>query len=160
MRFGGTIRNILVMIAAALTLSACGESNDCKTEERTAVVLTTDVYNLGTLECSSSYTPIEIGVGVQTEKNAKYEITEVRGEEYPYKNVQKAIKLHLQPPADTTISSAIVNTANSDDKELRLNVGANGTVDMEVKTAEYANSPQYYYNYPINSITLCTKRTS
>lgn len=168
MRYLAIVRAALGAFGVAAVLSACGGQSDSDAAQSTtqappvtAVVSASTSYEAKpTLKCNTGYIPVEIGVGTHTEVDAEYKLSEIRGEKYPYSNVQQAVKLYAKPPTGVTIPAGIVHAADSKDREFSLSIGDSGFVEMELKTAQYAYLPEYYNNYPISSITLCTKRTS
>lgn len=166
------MRRILlpVFFVVALALSACGDTGDCDSSTDTtgqgvtasapAVVESTNLTDEHKrLSCGKELSAIEIGIGTHTEPNANYTLTQEKGS-HPDEDVQVSVTLTAKPPTGVVVPSAIVHTTNSPDRELKLNVGADGEVTAQLITANYAWLPTYYEDYPINSITLCTKATS
>jgi hypothetical protein len=158
-------RQIVMLALGLLVLAGCGSTPEPKPVEAVklgpaVVAASSNSYGGHTaLKCGKDYTQIDVALGAHTEPNASYTLTETRGKESPYDNVQKFAKLHAQPPTGTVVKSAIVHTSNADDKEYVVNIGNNGVVEADLMTNNYVFLPGVY-NSGIGSVSLCTTAAS
>jgi hypothetical protein len=161
----GALVALLLLFAILGTGCVPGDSSDSNdftsaSETPQPVVSANDYTTHIKLKCGDGFTPIEVAIGSHTETDpvASYTLAETRQDKDDYtKNIQVSVTLTVKAARNATIPSAIVHTAGSDDQRLDLHINKRGSATVTLQTANYALSSLYYQNYPINSVTLCTK---
>lgn len=173
MRIG---RIALTIVGVALAVSGCGAPSNCDTDAKPTPTIASpsgpvvvgadgrpyidDANGYSQkLKCAEDYTPIEVALGTHVESDANYRMDKIE-ETTSYGKIQTGVKVHVQMPQNVLVPGIVIHTAGSNDREYHISIGSGGAADFELKTVNYAYLPSYYWNYPINSIVLCTWRTA
>ncbi len=156
------IRGSLIAFGVALAASGCSTSSPdplgTPTPEPASIVMMRSEHP-AVLKCAPHLEAVEIALGKQQNTPFTASLTQkVTPHSYkPGVEGQVSVTLTLTTPSKRAVVTAIVHTTGSSDKEFVLKVAPGGTVTQELLTSGYAASQQYPDNFPIFSITLCTR---